>query len=53
MSEARLAASLDGLAGAPVLVLANPIGTTRAIWAAQVPGCSGISACSDSNCAAW
>lgn len=37
MSEARLAASLDGLAGAPVLVLANPIGTTRAIWAAQVP----------------
>ena len=37
MSEARLAASLDGPDGAPVLVLANPIGTTRAIWAAQVP----------------
>jgi len=37
MSEATLAASLDGPDGAPVLVLANPIGTTRAIWAAQVP----------------
>jgi 3-oxoadipate enol-lactonase len=37
MSEARLAASLDGPDGAPVLVLANPIGTTRAIWAAQIP----------------
>jgi 3-oxoadipate enol-lactonase len=37
MSETRLAASLDGPDGAPVLVLANPIGTTRAIWAAQVP----------------
>jgi 3-oxoadipate enol-lactonase len=37
MSEARLAASLDGPDGAPVLVLANPVGTTRAIWAAQVP----------------
>jgi 3-oxoadipate enol-lactonase len=37
MSEARLAASLAGPDGAPVLVLANPIGTTRAIWAAQVP----------------
>ena len=36
-SESRLAASLDGPDGAPVLVLANPIGTTRAIWAAQVP----------------
>jgi len=35
--EPRLAASLDGPDGAPVLVLANPIGTTRAIWAAQVP----------------
>ena len=37
MSEARLAASLDGSDDAPVLVLANPLGTTRAIWAAQVP----------------
>jgi 3-oxoadipate enol-lactonase len=37
MSEARLAASLDGPDGAPVLVLANPLGTTRAIWAAQLP----------------
>jgi len=35
--EVRLAASLDGPDGAPVLVLANPIGTTRALWAAQVP----------------
>ena len=37
MPEPKLAASLDGPDGAPVLVLANPIGTTRAIWAAQVP----------------
>jgi 3-oxoadipate enol-lactonase len=37
MSEVLLAASLEGPAGAPVLILANPIGTTRAIWAAQVP----------------
>jgi 3-oxoadipate enol-lactonase len=37
MPEARVAACLDGPEGAPVLVLANPIGTTRAIWAAQVP----------------
>src|ERR1700722_18664540 len=37
MSEARLAASLDGPDDAPVLVLANPVGTTRAVWAAQVP----------------
>ncbi len=37
MSEVPLAASLEGPADAPVLVLANPIGTTRAIWAAQVP----------------
>jgi 3-oxoadipate enol-lactonase len=37
MSEVPLAASLEGPDGAPVLVLANPIGTTRAIWAAQVP----------------
>jgi 3-oxoadipate enol-lactonase len=35
MSEARLAASLEGPAGAPVVILANPIGTTRAIWDAQ------------------
>jgi len=37
MSDVRLEASLDGPAGAPVVVLANPIGTTRAIWDAQVP----------------
>jgi 3-oxoadipate enol-lactonase len=35
MSEVRLAASLEGPDGAPVIVLANPIGTTRAIWDAQ------------------
>ena len=37
MSEVRLAAGLEGADDAPVLVLANPIGTTRAIWATQVP----------------
>lgn len=31
----RLAASLDGPAGAPVLVLGNSIGTTRAVWDPQ------------------
>ena len=31
----RLESSLDGPAGAPVVILANPIGTTRAIWDAQ------------------
>jgi 3-oxoadipate enol-lactonase len=35
MPEARLAASAEGPDGAPVVVLANPIGTTRAIWDAQ------------------
>jgi 3-oxoadipate enol-lactonase len=35
MSEVRLAASVEGPDGAPVVVLANPIGTTRAIWDAQ------------------
>jgi hypothetical protein len=35
MSEARLAASIEGPDGAPVVILANPIGTTRAIWDAQ------------------
>lgn len=34
---AGLVASLEGPAEAPVLVLANPLGTTREIWAAQVP----------------
>lgn len=33
----RLAASLDGLPGAPVLVLGNSLGTTRAVWDRQVP----------------
>lgn len=38
MSEpVRLAASLEGPAGAPVLVLGNSLGTTRAVWDPQVP----------------
>jgi 3-oxoadipate enol-lactonase len=32
-----LVASLDGPAGAPVLVLGNSVGTSRACWAPQVP----------------
>ena len=36
MSEVRLVSSMEGPDGAPVLILANPIGTTRAIWDAQV-----------------
>ena len=35
MSEVRLAASVEGPDGAPVVILGNPIGTTRAIWDAQ------------------
>jgi len=35
MSEVRLASSIEGPDGAPVLVLANSLGTTRAIWDAQ------------------
>ncbi len=35
MSEVHLASWLDGPDGAPVVVLANPIGTTSAIWDAQ------------------
>jgi 3-oxoadipate enol-lactonase len=35
MSEVRLASSMEGPDGAPVVILANPIGTTRAIWDAQ------------------
>jgi len=35
MSEARLSAAIEGPHGAPVVILANPIGTTRAIWDAQ------------------
>ena len=31
----RLAASIEGPDAAPVVILANPIGTTRAIWDAQ------------------
>jgi 3-oxoadipate enol-lactonase len=35
MSEVHLVSSLEGPDGAPVVILANPIGTTRAIWDAQ------------------
>jgi pimeloyl-ACP methyl ester carboxylesterase len=35
MSEVHLVSSLEGPDDAPVLILANPIGTTRAIWDAQ------------------
>lgn len=35
MSEVRLAASIEGPDGAPAVILANPVGTTRAIWDAQ------------------
>jgi 3-oxoadipate enol-lactonase len=31
----RLVSSMEGPDDAPVLILANPIGTTRAIWDAQ------------------
>jgi 3-oxoadipate enol-lactonase len=33
----RLAASLEGRPGAPVLVLGNSLGTSRAVWDPQVP----------------
>ena len=35
MSEVKLEASIEGQDGAPVVILANPIGTTSAIWSAQ------------------
>jgi 3-oxoadipate enol-lactonase len=35
MSEVRLESSIEGPEGAPVVVLANSLGTTRAIWDAQ------------------
>ena len=35
MSEVRLASSAEGPDDAPAVILANPIGTTRAIWDAQ------------------
>jgi 3-oxoadipate enol-lactonase len=35
MSEVRLASSAEGPDGAPAVILANPIGTSRAIWDAQ------------------
>lgn len=37
MPEVKLVSSLDGPPGAPVLVLGNPIGTTREVWAHQLP----------------
>ena len=35
MSEVHLASCLEGPDGAPPVILANPIGTSRAIWDAQ------------------
>jgi 3-oxoadipate enol-lactonase len=37
----RLAASLDGPGGAPVLVLGNSLGTSRALWDPQLPALAG------------
>ena len=37
MPEVKLVSSLDGPPDAPVLVLGNPIGTTRDVWAHQLP----------------
>ena len=37
MSEVHLIASIEGPDDAPAVILGNPIGTTRAIWDAQVP----------------
>jgi 3-oxoadipate enol-lactonase len=37
MSEPGIAADLTGPEDAPLLVLANPLGTTRAIWDQQLP----------------
>lgn len=37
MADLKLIAAADGRDGAPVLVLANPIGTTMGIWSRQVP----------------
>jgi 3-oxoadipate enol-lactonase len=36
-----LASSLDGPAGAPVLVLGNSLGTSRAVWDPQIPALAG------------
>lgn len=41
MSELALASSLDGPAGAPVLVLGNSLGTSRAVWDRQAAAFSG------------
>ena len=37
MPELTLVSSAEGPADAPVLVLGNPIGTTRDVWRYQVP----------------
>lgn len=37
MPELRLAASVEGAPGRPVLVLGNSLGTSREIWAPQLP----------------
>ena len=40
MPGLKLAVTVDGPPEAPVLVLANPIGTSMAIWRHQVPALS-------------
>lgn len=40
MPEPKLISSLEGPADAPVLVLGNPIGTSREVWSHQVPALS-------------
>ena len=37
MPQPTLVSSIEGPAGAPVLVLGNPIGTTREVWQYQLP----------------
>jgi 3-oxoadipate enol-lactonase len=40
MPEVKLVASFDGPSDAPVLILGNPIGTNRDVWAHQLPALS-------------
>src|SRR5258708_32603790 len=37
MPAVKLASSIEGPEDAPVLVLGNPIGTTRDVWSHQLP----------------
>src|ERR1700728_2719587 len=37
MPAVTLVSSMDGLEGAPLLVLGNPIGTNRDVWSHQLP----------------